>query len=97
MHSVVVLLEKAPQVAALTYALVDFSRNKSLPEYRTCTDMLQQWNRPRPRHVEIIPVDKLGSHRREVSSVKSRGSGVVFHPRPTSLRDLDVPNRLEKL
>ena len=83
-------------IAALAYALIDFNRNKSLPEYRTCTDVLQQWNRPRPRHVEIITVHKLGSHRRELTA-SSRKSGVVFDPQPTSFRDLDVSKRLEGL
>lgn len=85
-------------IAALAYALVDFSRCKRLPEYHTSTDMLQQWNRPRQRHVDIIPVAELGSHRRHLtSSVRLYGSGVVFDPRPTSLRDRDPSVALEKL
>ena len=85
-------------IAALAYALVDFGRTRSLPEYRTCTDVLQQWNRPRPRHVEIIPVSELGSHRRQLTpSVKSAGSGVMFDPRPANCVNIDIPNRLERL
>ena len=58
--------------------------------------MLQQWNRPRQRYVDIIPLDALGSHQRlSTSSVRLYGS-VVFDPRPTSLRDLN-PIALEKL
>ena len=71
-------------IAALPYALADFSRYKRLPEYRTSTDMLQQWNRFRQRHVEMVPVDELGSCRRQLTpSIRSYGSGVVFDPRPT--------------
>ena len=33
-------------IAALSFALVDFCRNGVLPEFLTCTDKLQQWNRP---------------------------------------------------
>ena len=35
-------------IAALAYAIVDFSHCKSLPAYQTSTNMLQQWNRPCP-------------------------------------------------
>ena len=84
-------------IAALAYALIDFC-HKCLPEYRTSTEILQQWNRPRQRHVDIVPVDELGSRRRSLtSSVRSYGSGVVFDPRPTSLRDLNPLVALEKL
>ena len=59
-------------IAALTYALADFSHHGSLPEYQTCRQLLQQWNRPRQQHVDIIPVYQLGSHRRNLtSSVRS--------------------------
>ena len=76
-------------IAALAYALIDFCHYKCLPEYCTSTEILQQWNRPRQKRVDIVPVDELGSRRRSLtSSVRSYGSGVVFDPRPTSLRDL---------
>ena len=85
-------------IAALAYALIDFYHYKCLPEYHTSTEILQQWNRPRQRHVDIVPVDELGSHRRSLtSSVRSYGSGVVFDPRPTSLKDLNTLVALEKL
>ena len=85
-------------IAALAYALIDFCHYKCLPEYHTSTEILQQWNRPRQRHVDIVPVDELGSRRRSLtSSVRSYGSGVVFDPRPTSLRDLNPLVALEKL
>ena len=85
-------------IAALTYALADFSRLCILPAFQTATDKLQQWNQPRSRHVNIIPVDKLGFHHRELqpSTVRSQGSGVVFDPRPPSLRNLH-PMAIENL
>ena len=83
---------------ALSYALADFSRLCILPEFQTATDKLQQWNQPRSRHVDIIPVDRLVFRRRELqpSTVHSQGSGVVFDPRPPSLRNLH-PMAIEKL
>ena len=68
-------------IAAVPYSLVHFSHHGSLPEYRTSTQMLQQW------HVDIVPVDELGPHQRQLtSSIRSYGSGVVFDRCPTSLR-----------
>ena len=85
-------------IAALAYALVDYSRYQSLSKYHTSTEKLQQWNRPRSKHVDIVPVEQLGSHRRRLtSSVRSYGSGVVYDPRPTSHRDLNPSVALEKL
>ena len=52
-------------IAALSYALAYFSRLCILPEFKTATDKLQQWNQLRSRHVNIIPGDKLGFLRRE--------------------------------
>ena len=75
-------------IAALSFALADFSRLKSLPELQTCTDVLQQWNQPRSRHVQILPVEELGSHRRKLqpSAERTQGSGVIFDPRPEKVR-----------
>ena len=77
-------------IAALSYTLADFSRLCILPEFKTAANKLQQWNQSRSRHVDIIPVDKLGFRRRELqpSTVRSQGSGVVFDPRPPFLRNL---------
>ena len=85
-------------IAAVAYALVDFSHRGSLPEYQTSTQMLQQWNIPRQRHVDIVPVDKLGTHQRQLtSSIRSYGSGVVFNPCPTSLRKSNSSQAIERL
>ena len=85
-------------IAALSYALADFCRLGVLPEFLTCTDKLQQWNRPRGRHVEPIPVEQLGSRRRDLMPTKepALGSQMVFDPRPLSLKQAD-PVALETL
>ena len=71
-------------IAALCYALVDFSGFNTTPEYWTPTDVLQKWNQPCKQHLELIPVHDLGLHRRELVPLKRLvGSNVVFDPRPS--------------
>ena len=85
-------------IAALSYALADFCRLGMVPEFLTCTDKLQQWNRPRGRHVDPIPVEQLGTRRRDLMPTKERalGSQMIFDPRPLCLRGAN-PVALETL
>ncbi len=46
-------------IGALCYALEEFSRLGKLPNFLTCTDKLQEWNRPRPEKLAVIPVSNL--------------------------------------
>jgi hypothetical protein len=75
----------------LSYALVDYFRFHSSPEIVTCTDKLQQWNQPRARKVEPIPVEKIGERRRNLlpSKFRSKGSQMVYDPRPLDCRSKD--------
>ena len=92
------LKDNCNYIAALEYALVVLRHYKCLPAYRTSTEILQQWNRLQQRDVDIIPVDALGSHRRLLTSpLGLYGSGVMFDPRPTSIKDLNPLEALEKL
>ena len=45
---------------------------QSLPTYKSCTDKIQEWNKPHGKRVDLIPVEQLGSHRRELPTDKSR-------------------------
>lgn len=85
-------------IGALLYALADYIRFRASPEYQTCTDTLQSWNRPRARKVEPIPVDQLGDHQRELlpSRVRAKGSQMIYDPRPLDLRQSD-PQAIEAL
>ena len=85
-------------VAALCYALVQFCKNGQLPDFLTCTQRLQEWNKPRPRKVDPIPVLQLSSRRKEILGGKSglRPIPAQYDPRPVSLRSPD-PLLLEKL
>ena len=85
-------------IGALSYALVDFSKMQSLPTHKSCTDKLQEWNKPRGKRVELIPVEQLGSRRRELHSEKApaTGSKMVFDPRPLKFQTLNQQS-LEEL
>ena len=78
-------------IGALSYALADFFRILTAQEVSTCTDRLQQWNHPRGRKVDRIPVDKLGDRRRELlpSKIRDKGSKMIYDPRPPHLRTAD--------
>lgn len=76
-------------IGAICFALEEFSRFGHLPEFLTCTDQLQQWNRPRPKKLEVIPVAKLSSRRSEILKKVSRSTSVsTFDPRPPAHRKL---------
>ena len=60
-------------IAALCYALEEFSRLDKLPEYVACTDKIQQWNKPREKKVPIIPVHELNARRSEILQLHSIG------------------------
>ena len=64
-------------VAALCYALVEFNRIRQLPDFQTCTDKLQEWNRPRPKKLDIIPVADLSSRRQEILKREKKETHLV--------------------
>ena len=87
-------LDHVPAVSilegAIAYALADFFRIKYASDgLPTCTDRLQQWNRPRGRKIELIPVEHLGDRRRELlpSKIREKGSQMVRHPQ---YREIDT-------
>ena len=43
-------------VGATCYALVEFCKSGQLPDFLTGTQRLQEWNKPRPRKIDPIPV-----------------------------------------
>ena len=69
-------------VAALSYALEEFSRFGRVQEFLTSTEKLQEWNQPRPKKLEIIPVAELSSRRGEILKEKKTIScyiGIMIH------------------
>lgn len=80
--------ESCKHIGALCYALVEFCKSGQLPEFRTCTEVLQQWNKPRPKKVEVIPVDEIGARRKEILTKNEQNSTqqVKYNPIPHCLR-----------
>ena len=84
-------------VGSLCYALVEFCASGKLPEFLTCTDRLQQWNKPRHKKVDPIPVTEFS--KRKVDIVKKGNKDLCiseFDPRPSSQHS-DDPSLLETL
>ena len=48
---------------ALCYALANFCYCGQIPDFVTSTERLQEWNRPRARRLETMPVSELGARR----------------------------------
>ena len=53
-------------IAAVCYGLEEFRCLGKLPEFATCTDRLQEWNKPWQKKVPIIPVNQLNARRCEI-------------------------------
>ena len=70
-----------------------------MPDYLICTQQLQQWNRPRPKHIEPIAVADIKEHQNSISKPKiqkkTRNSS-SFDPRPLKHRH-PSKRALEKL
>ena len=68
-------------IAAVCYALEEFSCLGKLLEFVTCTDRLQEWNKPRQKKVPIIPVHQLNARRCEILQLHSSGKSLsTFDP-----------------
>ena len=78
-------------ITAFSYAFTDFCRLGTTPEFLTCTDKLQQWNQPRAKCIDPIPVNQLGARRRELLAPRKKFSGanVIFDPQPLAYREPD--------
>ena len=83
-------------IGALCYAIEEFSWLKKIPDFLTCNDKLQQWNRPRPKKLEVIPVTSLSSRRRKIMNKKKSLQICTFDPRPLEHRQIGSSG-IEKL
>lgn len=84
-------------IAAVCYALEEFSRLGKLAEFATCTDRLQAWNKPRQKKLSIIPVHELNARRCEILQKQSSGKILsTFDPRQPEDRKL-CAGAIEKL
>ena len=57
-------------VGATCYALMEFCKSGNLPDFLTCTERLQEWNKPRAHKIEPIPVLELTSRREKILHTK---------------------------
>uniref|UniRef100_A0A1X7TMZ8 SWIM-type domain-containing protein n=1 Tax=Amphimedon queenslandica TaxID=400682 RepID=A0A1X7TMZ8_AMPQE len=77
-------------IAALCYAFLNFCELGSLPDFLTCTDRLQEWNRPRKKNLDPIPVTAIREHQQSITcpSISPRCSRIpsMYDPRPQNLR-----------
>ena len=69
-------------IGVLCYALEEFCHFGRLPDFLTSTDQLQQWNCPRPKKLDLIPVSDLNSRRAEILKQDTKSVSVCrFDPR----------------
>ena len=54
-------------IAALCYGFQNFCEHQSMPDYLTCTQQLQQWNKPRQKRVEPIPVTSIKKYQKSIN------------------------------
>ena len=73
-------------IGALCYALASFCKLKTLPDFMTCTENLQEWNCPRPHKAEAIPVIELTSRKNEIEKKEISFSFKEYDPQPQHLR-----------
>ena len=81
-------------IRALCYALANFCLFGKLPEFLTCTDVKQAWNRPASKKHKPITVDQIKLTRREILSKPSGAQPIpsMYDPRPISLRVVTPQN-----
>ena len=66
-----------------------------MPEFFTCTQRLQEWNKPRGRKVESLPVTDLKENKitLNVANLNRMESSQIpsnFDPRPANMRSVDL-------
>ena len=82
-------------IGGLCYWLQSFCENGTMPEFFTCTQRLQEWNKPRGRKVESLPVTDLKEHKitLNVANLNRMESSRIpsnFDPRPANMRSVDL-------
>ena len=73
-------------IAAMCYALEDFSRIRQLRDHVSCTSQLQQWNQPRKQQLDPRDVNTIKFVKLEHGKSNRSNQVVPYDPRPVSLR-----------
>ena len=80
-------LASCKHIGALCYAFVEFCSSGSLPDFLTCTEKLQAWNKPKPKKVEPIPIENFCRRKAEITKKQSKKQSIAeYDPRPTSVQ-----------
>ena len=83
-------------VGALCYAFVEFCTSGKFPDFLTCTDKLQAWNKPKPKKVDPIPVTHFTKRKIEITKkFEKRQCITEYDPRPST--QVDDQSLLENL
>ncbi|XP_064384101.1 uncharacterized protein LOC135333109 [Halichondria panicea] len=56
------LAANCKHIGALCYALESFCKHGQFPDFLTCTQKLQEWNKPRKKKVDPVPVLDIKEH-----------------------------------
>ena len=89
-------------IGALCYAVQNFCAKGSMPEFLTCTQRLQEWNKPRAKKVDPIAVEDIRGHQQVIMAdtprklIRNPRIPSNFDPQPVDCRQTD-PIALEKL
>ena len=78
---------KGPQssckhLGSLCYSLEKYSHLEKSPEYPTCTDNIQEWNKPQNRKLDSPTVTSLSFQRKKTLEKENFLSYVVIDPPP---------------
>ena len=74
-------------IAALCYALEEFTRLKCMPEFETCTSRLQTWNQPRKRKLDPETVYDIDFSRKIYRKKKKNPKPLTDPRRPCDRND----------
>ena len=78
-------------IGALCYALANFCACGKLPDFITCTEKLQEWNRPHGRKVQPIPVEDFIDRKHKIlGNYRQAPAQKEYDPRPHRYRTPDV-------
>ena len=78
-------------IGALCYALANFCACGKLPDFIACTEKLQEWNRPRGKKVQPIPVEDFIDRKHEIlGNYRQAPAQKEYDPRPPRYRTPDV-------
>ena len=72
-------------IAALGYALEEFSRIKNVRDPVACTSQLQSWNQPRKKVLGSAEVGDIKFVKLQAGTVKRPAKNKAYDPRPAKL------------